>query len=83
MSDNDNTRPLSTGEWFLTLLVLAIPLVGIIMYFVWAFGAGNVNRTNFCRAGLLWMAIGFVLAILFLVAFGGLAMLAGAANQYH
>ena len=83
MSDNDNTRPLSTGEWFLTLFVLAIPLVGIIMYFVWAFGAGNVNRTNFCRAGLLWMAIWFVLVILFLVAFGGLAMLAGAANQYH
>jgi len=81
MPDNNNTRPLSTGEWFLTLFVLGIPLVGIIMYFVWAFGAGNVNRTNFCRAGLLWIAICIVLSVLFLFAFGGLAMLAGAASR--
>lgn len=80
MTENDNTRPLSTGSWFLTLLVLGIPLVGIIMYFVWAFGAGNVNRTNFCRAGLIWMAICLVVGLLFMFAFGGLAMMAAAAN---
>ena len=80
MPEDNNIRPLSTGEWFLTMFVLGIPLVGIVMYFVWAFGAGNVNRTNFCRAGLIWMAIAIVVGLLFMFAFGGLAMLAAAAN---
>jgi hypothetical protein len=82
MSEDNNTRPLSTGEWFLTLFILGIPLVGIVMYFVWAFGAGNVSRANFCRAGLIWLAIGITLAMLFMFAFGGLALLAGAASSY-
>src|SRR5262245_13181507 len=42
MADNDQVeKPLSTGEWFVTMLILALPLVGIIMYFVWGFGTGN------------------------------------------
>ena len=28
---------MSVGEWMLTLLILALPLVNIIMLFVWAF----------------------------------------------
>ena len=52
------------GEWLITLIVLAIPCVNIIMYFVWAFGNGNENRKNFCRAGLIMMAVGIVLTIL-------------------
>ena len=79
MSEDNNTRPLSTGEWFLTMFILGIPLVGIVMYFVWAFGAGNINRANFCRAGLIWLAIAITLGILFMIAFGGFALLAGAA----
>ena len=62
-------RPLTTGEWFLTLFILALPFIGIVMYFVWGFGAGNVNRRNFCRAVLLWFAVAFGLAILAGVAF--------------
>lgn len=81
MSDNDNSRPLTVGEWFVTLLVLAIPLVNIIMLFVWAFsGSGNIGRRNFCRAGLIWALIWIVLWTLFVVAFGGLAFLAGMAG---
>jgi hypothetical protein len=78
MSEDNNTRPLSTCEWFLTMFILGIPLVGIIMYFVWAFGAGNVNRANFCRAGLIWFAIALVLGMMFMIAFGGFALLARA-----
>jgi hypothetical protein len=52
------------------------------MQAVWAFGAGNVSRANFCRAGLIWLAIGITLAMLFMFAFGGLALLAGAASSY-
>jgi hypothetical protein len=67
-------KPLTTGEWFVTLLVLALPIVGLVMYFVWGFGTGNVSRRNFCRAALIWLGIGLVLAVLTMIAiliFGG------------
>jgi hypothetical protein len=82
MADTDvPEKPLSTGEWFVTILVLAIPVIGLIMHFVWAFGAGNVGRRNFCRAALLWVAVLFGLACVSLIGFlilgGTLAALAG------
>lgn len=77
---SSNERPLTTGEWFVTLLVLALPIIGIVMHFVWAFSDGNVGRRNFCRAALLWLAVGVALGILVLITvvvfFGGLAALA-------
>ncbi len=62
-------KPLTTGEWFVTLLVLALPLIGLIMYFVWGFGTGNIGRRNFCRATLLWIAVLFGLVCLALIGF--------------
>ena len=55
---------MTMGEWLITLIVLAIPCVNVIMYFVWAFGNGNENRKNFCRAGLIVMAVGIVLTLI-------------------
>jgi len=86
MSDNDTAeKPLSTGEWFVTLLVLGLPLVGLVMYFVWGFGPGNVSRRNFCRAVLLWLAILLALGLMALIAFvifgGTLAALINQASQ--
>ena len=43
----------------------AIPIVGLVMCFVWAFGKGNLNRRNFFRATLIMMAVGIVLGIIF------------------
>ncbi len=58
-------QPLSVGEWFITILITAIPLVGIIMLFVWAFSSNtNINRSNWAKASLLWMVVGFVIAFL-------------------
>lgn len=80
-----NERPLSTGEWFVTLLVLALPIVGLIMHFVWAFGDGNLGRRNFCRAALLWLVVGIALGLLALITivvfFGGIAALAHHAGR--
>ena len=67
-------KPLTTAEWFVTLFVLALPIVGLVMYFVWGFGTGNVSRRNFCRAALIWLGIGLGLAILTMIVvliFGG------------
>jgi ABC-type Fe3+ transport system permease subunit len=80
MSDQEAPeKPLTTAEWFVTLLVLALPLVGLVMYFVWAFGGGNIGRRNFCRAALLWfgiaLSLAFIALIVFLVLGGTLATL--------
>lgn len=48
----------------ITLLVLAIPIVNIVMYLVWACGSsGNVNRKTFCQACLIWFLIIFVVGV--------------------
>lgn len=81
MSDSDNARPLTTGEWLLTILICAIPMVGIVMMFVWAFGDGNIGRRNFFRAQLIILAIMLCLGLLVLVGmllFGGLLAAAAA-----
>jgi hypothetical protein len=31
-------KPISLGNWILTIILLAIPLVNVIMLLVWAFG---------------------------------------------
>jgi len=74
---------ISLGDWVLTLLILAIPLLNIVMLCVWAFGGGtHPSKSNFAKAALLWMVIGFVLSIMFMssliAALGGLV---GLSNQ--
>lgn len=60
-----NKEVMTMGEWFLTYIILMIPLINIIMLFVWAFGDGNENRKNYCRVQLIFMLIGVVLSVLF------------------
>ena len=73
-----STEPLSVKEWFVTLFITYIPLVGLIMLLVWAFDSStNINKKNFAKASLIWMLIGIALAILFLIAFAGLIMSLG------
>lgn len=65
------TGTISTGDWVITLLILAIPLVNLIMLFVWAFGSGtNINKANFAKAALIWVAISIVLGIIITVTTG-------------
>lgn len=68
-----NKSVMTMGEWVVTLIVLMIPCVNIIMMLVWAFGNGNENRKNFCRANLIITAISVVLVfILYLTVFASL-----------
>lgn len=72
------SMPVSLGDWIITLFVLCIPIVNIVMLFVWGFADGtNPSKRNFCRAYLIWMLIGIVLFVLFLI-MGGMAALMGA-----
>lgn len=57
---------LSVKDWMITILITAIPLAGIIMLFVWAFGSNeNPSKSNWAKATLLWAAIGMVFAFFF------------------
>jgi len=71
--ENENIEiktPVKVGEWFWTLLIASIPLVGLIMLFVWAFSkAENPSKASWAQAMLLWMLIGFVLAVLGMLLF--------------
>ena len=54
---------MTMGNWFITLLVLGIPIVGFIMLFVWGFGGNEKpSRANYCKLSLLLMLIGVILA---------------------
>ncbi len=57
--------PMRLVDWLIVLIVQAIPCVGLIMLFVWAFGEGNTNRKNYCRAMLIVMAAGLVIGLIF------------------
>lgn len=62
-----DTTPMEMKDWVLTILAAFIPCCGnLIIYCIWAFGkTGNLNRRNFCRAGLI--LIGIVYLIFFLI----------------
>lgn len=63
----------SVGNWFVTLLLMAIPLVNLIMLFVWAFGGGaNPSKANWAKASLIWMLIGIALTVIFWSTFAAL-----------
>lgn len=67
-----NAPVISVGDWMVTALIFAIPVVNIIMLFVWAFSDGvNPNKRNYCRASLIWFAIVVVIYIFLAIAFFG------------
>ena len=79
--DSPNTNPkaqvMSVQDWIITILITAIPLVGFIMLFVWAFGSDtNQNKANWAKATLIWMAIVIGLYIVIFALFGA-AFLSG------
>ena len=58
----------SVGEWMLMTLVFMLPVVGLIMLFVWAFGGGvKKSKANYCKAALIWSAILIAIYILFFI----------------
>ncbi len=60
------TYPTSIGNWIITLIVTMIPIVNIIMLFVWGFSRStNPTKANWAKAALIMIAIWIVLGLLF------------------
>lgn len=70
--ENTQTRILSVKDWLITLIITAIPIVGLIFLFLWAFGDNtNQNKANWAKAALIFYLILFVVNILFVILFVG------------
>lgn len=66
-SERDDYAPVMTvGDWIKTMLLLAIPIVNIILVFVWAFSStANPNKRNYFRASLILGAVSlFIILVL-------------------
>jgi hypothetical protein len=62
-----NYKPMTIGDWLITFIIQAIPLVGFIMLFVWAFGDGtHPSKKTWAQASLIFALIMFVLVIIFI-----------------
>jgi ABC-type sugar transport system permease subunit len=74
-----NNSQLSVLGYVLTMLALSLPIIGIILAFVWAFGAKtNLARKNFCRAVLILSGMFLLITIVGVVAnYSALAELIG------
>ena len=58
-------------DWAITIFVINLPLIGLVMLFVWAFSNdGNLVRQSFAKGYLLFMLLAFVIAIFILITFG-------------
>jgi hypothetical protein len=79
MSDS-NYKPVTVGDWMITALLLGIPIVNIVLIFVWAFGGNTpVSKANFAKATLIWCLISMVISFVLIFVFGFGAALLGAA----
>ena len=70
MDEMKRNEPLSVGGWIGTLILLAIPIVNIIMIFVWAFGKGNISRKNYAIAALILTLIVVIVTLVCSLVFG-------------
>jgi membrane-associated HD superfamily phosphohydrolase len=76
-------QPMSIGDWLITFIITAIPLVGFIMMFVWAFGDGShPSKKTWAQAALIMTVISIVLVIIILIVFASvLGSLVGGYQQ--
>lgn len=79
----ENQEVISLKEWIITLLIMVIPIVNIVMLFVWAFSDNTPkSKSNWAKAKLVIMLLSFLLTIVLLILFWGAiaALIVGAAS---
>ena len=66
LNESQLYSPLTVGDWIITSIILAIPIVGFVMLFVWGFGSNtHPSKANWAKASLIVMGIGFVIIVVF------------------
>lgn len=83
MEQQNTPQIMSVKDWVITLLLTCIPLVGIILLFVWAFGNdGNKIRQNWAKGNLIVAAIVLALYLIITVLFLGTFAAAASKGTY-
>jgi len=68
-----NQDTLSVGDWMIILLLISIPVINIIMLFVWALSSDtNETKSNFAKAVLMWFVVIIILWILLFASLAGI-----------
>jgi len=56
---------ITTSEWILTKLIVLIPIVNIVMLFIWAYNKKtDLNKSNWAKAELVVLAVKFILYLI-------------------
>jgi hypothetical protein len=58
----EDTTPIKFGGFLGMMLLSFVPVVNVIMFFVWGFGNHNVNKRNYGRAALIVLVIVSIVA---------------------
>jgi len=68
-----NQDTLSVGDWMIILLLISIPVINIIMLFVWALSSDtNETKSNFAKAVLMWFVVIIIIWILLFASLAGI-----------
>lgn len=63
--DENKAEILSMWDYFLMLILMAIPVVNIIVCIIWIMNReGNPNRRNFAKAWLVLAVVGTILSVI-------------------
>lgn len=62
--ENPQKAVFDMGSFLLLLFLLDLPIVGWILLIIYAIGSSNDNKTNYCRALIVYKLICFVLFLL-------------------
>ena len=52
-STGTEKRERSVGDWLMIDRILTLPIIGLVMLFVWANDPENIDRANFAKANIL------------------------------
>jgi len=74
-------KPLSLGDWIISVLVTKIPIIGFIMLIVWAVDSNTEqSKSNWAKSELIVKLIGFAIAII-IVSIIGFSFFASFADE--
>ena len=65
----DYSPTITKGEWFLYIVLQMIPVVNLVMLIVYALDNTKPSRANLAKVNLILLAVGFVIAIGYLILF--------------
>ena len=68
--DNYDYNIVTKGDWFITAILMLIPVVNVIMLFVWSFGTNTKpSLKNWAQLQLILSLIGVIVVVLLATVF--------------